>query len=74
MAEKLFEISKRQYESLFQLMQLAQKLQEQLMTIANTIMLGFDEVLPKAGVNGVRCVEDKCYLIVEIPDEPIQTG
>lgn len=68
MAEQLIPCSRRQHDAINELTRVIKANQDQLATVANVILLGSDEEIPKAGVVGARCVDGVYSLVIDVPD------
>lgn len=68
MAEKLISITKRQHDAINSLRDAITANQNQLSTVANVILLGQEEEIPKAGIVGARCTDGVYSLVIEVPD------
>jgi hypothetical protein len=68
MAERLVPISRKQHDSVNNLIASIRHAQEQLQTMANTLLMAVDEDLGQVGVTGAVCRDGVYSLAVEVPD------
>ncbi len=66
--EKLITISRKQHDVINELTDVIAKNQQQLTTVANVIILGCDEEIPKSNIAGARCVDGVYSLVLSTPD------
>lgn len=68
MAEKLVTISKKQHDAINELTGQIKALNDRLSVVASVLIAGSDEEIPRAGVEGARCVDGVYSLVLTIPD------
>lgn len=68
MAEKLIPISRKQHDAISELSRVIKANQDQLSTVANVILLGQEEEIPRAGIVGARHEDGVYSLVIDVPD------
>lgn len=66
--QKLIPVSKKQHDAINELADAIKANQAQLTTVANVILMGLDEEIPKAGIVGARCENGVYSLVIDVPD------